>query len=241
MDEEIGALPTSEESAISTPEAVGEQAPTTETSESSFTELNPDTLPPELQELWNQTYKSLQGDYTRKTQDISSYKSKATAYDELMPYVQQLIAGDTPGTEPQAQPQQSGEELLTQILENPENLTKLIQEEAKKLVDPLYQERSEKQAETTYNELLSKYPDLPQYEDKVAEYVLKGYDPEDAYRIVTYDARYQAGVDKGTKATEKRDGASSPTSANTTVTSNKRVTSFEEAFERAKKSTGWNG
>jgi hypothetical protein len=55
------------------PEGQPEPEPSPEPSENSFTNVDPKTLPPELQA----TYKSLQADYTRKTQEAAPYRKFA--------------------------------------------------------------------------------------------------------------------------------------------------------------------
>lgn len=53
----------------------GQSAPT----EESFSNIDPQTLPPELQAV----YKSLQADYTKKTQSAADSRKKAEAYDQI--------------------------------------------------------------------------------------------------------------------------------------------------------------
>jgi hypothetical protein len=47
--------------------------------EESFSSIDPTTLPPELQSI----YKSLQADYTKKTQGVADTRKKADAYDQI--------------------------------------------------------------------------------------------------------------------------------------------------------------
>lgn len=47
--------------------------------EQSFSNIDPKTLPPELQAV----YKNLQADYTKKTQEVASDRKKAQSYDQM--------------------------------------------------------------------------------------------------------------------------------------------------------------
>ena len=64
---------TEPESTPTEPTAEPEGQPQQEPSPESFTNIDPNTLPPELQSI----YKSLQGDYTRKTQEVAPIRKFA--------------------------------------------------------------------------------------------------------------------------------------------------------------------
>jgi hypothetical protein len=69
-------------SSVGTPEGQNGQAATQAQSapaEEGFTNIDPTTLPPELQPV----YKSMQADYIKKTQSIAEAKKKAENYDKI--------------------------------------------------------------------------------------------------------------------------------------------------------------
>jgi hypothetical protein len=55
-------------------------AETQEVTEESFTAMDPNSLPPEVQDA----YRSMQADYTRKTQEIAKIRAKADLLDKVM-------------------------------------------------------------------------------------------------------------------------------------------------------------
>lgn len=221
------------EQASSTPETQSDQATPTETE--SFTSIDPSTLPAELQELWDKTYKSMQGDYTRKTTALSDTQKKAQEYDALMAEVEKMSKAEPPAQE---SPQETGEQLLTRILENPDSLREIIREEAKRIADPLFNESNAAKASAEYDRLLSAYPDLPEYEDQVAKEVAKGIPAETAIKSIRYDKAYQKGVDEGAKKVAARDATAQPSAAPASVIPNSNVSNIWEALKQAKKQLG---
>lgn len=77
------AAPTGQaEVSTGTPDSQNGQAATQAQSapaEESFSSIDPNTLPPELQAA----YKSMQADYTKKTQSIAEFRKKAEGWDQI--------------------------------------------------------------------------------------------------------------------------------------------------------------
>lgn len=197
-----------------------------QTIEDSFTSLDPTTLPPEAKPF----YDSMLKDYRSKTAEIADlrgnapdWQAKADAFDGLMAndgFVKLLnaveqaqngtVAADNPATQ-----SPTGEDLLLQILDNPNKLNELIRNEAEKLVNPIADRVNAEQAAKLHAELLAKHPDLPQHEAKMAEYLERSnftLEPEEAYRLATYDAVKQAGINQGAQSVQKRNQAAQPAS-----------------------------
>jgi hypothetical protein len=173
---------------------------------------------------------------------IADLKTKAEAYEELLPYLEQIMQ------QPEQQKEQpTGEDILARIKEDPTYLDKLVEEKAKQLVDPLYQERNMAEATKQYNDFLENHPDLPEHEDVMIPLVTpvsqggKGLSLEEAYKVATYDKVLQKGIDKGAETVKKRDGAASPQTSTAPVRSDKRPRTYDEAYQLAREQTGWTG
>lgn len=77
------AAPSAEPAAtapVETPSQNGSANGQTAPAEDKFSNIDPETLPPELKGV----YKNLQADYTRKTQSIAEARKKAQAYDQIV-------------------------------------------------------------------------------------------------------------------------------------------------------------
>lgn len=224
-----------------------DQAPEATDQPESFTSVDPSTLPPELQA----TYKSLQADYTRKTQNLAEINRKAAAFEEVMsnPNLSKMVAtastqpGESPA--PQETPM-SGEELLVKILDDPQALFDIVDKRAEEIanrkLEPLSEKVYSKEADTEITRLSQKYPDFLDHESQIVE-TMEKYgldDPESAYKLVTYDKIEQKGVDRGVQVTEARIKGAQPESSTAPVVKAGKM-SFQEAFEQAKRSQGWTG
>lgn len=241
VDQSLNGNPTpTTDQATGTDESANDS--TVENKEESFTD--PSQLPEELQTI----YKSMQGDYTRKTQELSSFRTKAEQLDALMsnPRFNQVLenlSGEATKTQaPELDiSQMSGEDVLTKIVEDPSFLAKMVRQEAQALVKPVSDSYYQDKAEAEISRLRSAYPDFKEYESDIATMVEKrGYDPEDAYKTLTWGKMKQAGINEGVKSVEQRKEAAQPDTTHAAVTGNKAKTVFE-AFEHAKKIHNWNG
>ncbi len=227
-----------------TPGTTPDQATSTE----SFSAIDPATLTPELQAL----YKSMQADYTKKTQGLSSkekeytsFQSKAQAFDELMnnPKFSKLAESvNAPDPTEPAPPPLSGEALIAQILENPDSLKEMIRAEAQNLYGPLADRYYGELASKEIEGLKGKYSDFGEYEDQIASVLEKDQSgvlqAEQVYKMLAYDKVKQQGINEGVKALEQRGHAAAPPTSAATVSPNERVNSIFEAFTKAKNAQG---
>lgn len=213
----------------------------------TFTNVDPKTLPPELQSI----YKSMQADFTRKTQDIASSKEKAEAFDTLAsnPQFSKLMEVLGGQAAPQATEisQLSGEQLLEKIIEDPNYLQDLIKQEARKQVEPLELKYFQDVAAKELVQLDQKYS-VEKYGDtsfralqpKIAELVDKGYGAEEAYKIITWDSAKQKGANEATATLTKRNKDAQPSSkAADVVSAAKSFNSVREAFNDAATQHGY--
>jgi hypothetical protein len=206
--------------------------------------IDPSTLAPELQAI----HKSLLGDYTAKTQEIADIKNRAAAFDELMgnPQFSKLVENlDKYGNvQPQPEPtvqEMSGEEILTKIIEDPKWLQNEIERVAREQTKPLFDSEAQRTADSTIKELSAKYPDFMDYQDKIAARIEKScsnMDPEDAYRLETYDKSVQKGANMGAQVTQQRINAAGAKGSPATVVSDKTAKTIQEAYAAARKQHG---
>lgn len=214
--------------------------------EIDLTSIDPNTLSPELQEL----HKSLLGDYTRKTQEISTIKGQADAFNELanQPGFAEVLANlekygtfTAPAEEQKPVQQMNGEEILTKILEDPNWLTNKIREEAQALNQPILEREGQREASSTIEKLTAKYPDFPEYSNDIAKKIEQSgfkMDPEDAYKALAFDKSYQKGANEATKVTQDRINAAGTKGSSAQVTQPQVFKTINEAFQAAKKQHG---
>lgn len=243
-DQVIGSQDTGTDQATGTDESSVSDSEVT-TTEESFTD--PSKLPPELQA----TYKSMQADYTRKTQGLADVSKKAEALDVLMnnPQFNAFMKALEEGNQPKRETgeidtsQMSGEELISKLVENPSMLRSLIQQEAKTLVDPIAESYYADKAGAEIQRLRSAYPDFQNYESDIVSMIESGEvnSPEAGYKILSWANVKQQGINEGIKTVEKRSGSTQPPSSNAPTSPTGKYGSVLEAFEAAKQLTGWKG
>lgn len=253
------STPAVDDAALGSPAVVTDQVQGTDTStvnddvstptesvEESFTKIDPKSLPPELQAI----HKSMLKDYTQKTQEISEYRKKADTYDTLMgndsfTKLIDLVNNPTPAVPGVAAEPLSGEQLLSEILEKgPGRLDEIVNERLQERLGPLENDIYTEKANKAYQDLIQKYPDLPEHEEAMAEKIRNAnynLSPDDAYMIVTYDKVKQQGINEGAEAVAKRNAAAQPGSSTAVVTPSNRPQSVADAFAQAQATLGWTG
>lgn len=218
----------------------------TQTTDDTFTSIDPSTLPEELKPLYNSMLK----DYRDKTAGVADIRRKEAEIDAILndPQIQSLLNQDTPVQPPQAEVPLSGEQLLLDILDNPQKLQEMIQAEASKMMAPLQQDFTSRQMGELVQKLGTEYPDLGNYEqaiaDRVSKYGLSGSNSNEAYqslvdmyKIVSFDSVKQKGINQGVATVTKRNGMAQPqATAAATEPVNQKAKSIWEAFEQAKNS-----
>lgn len=108
--------------------------------EEQFTDVDPKTLPPELQAL----HKQLQSAFTKKTQGIADLKKKAEYYDQLaadeevLQFLDQRSRRGKETTEDKPEPLVSEQE-YAEALSSPEGFSKVMQAMLQKAMQPLQQ------------------------------------------------------------------------------------------------------
>lgn len=116
--------------------------------EESFTDVDPQTLPPELQAL----YKKMQSGFTKKMQGLSEAQKKAGIYDQLagdkdfVDFWQQRLAKGQVPTPGEPEPLVS-EQDYSEALSSPQGFEKVMQKIIQKAVQPL--QEKVRQAEAT--------------------------------------------------------------------------------------------
>jgi hypothetical protein len=207
-----------------------------------------DSLPEELQAL----AKQLQGDYTRKTQELAAVRGKADAFEELsnnpgfvslMENIEKYGSPVPPAI--QEAPAMSGEEWLLKAIEDPNFVKNMIREEAQKIVDervsPLTDREARSASEAEITRLSTKYSDFNDHQDAIAEMIEQSkytLDPETAYKVLTYDSVRSKGVEEGARVTETRVKAASVSGSKAQVQTPVLYKSMAEAYIAAKKAHG---
>lgn len=221
-----------------------EQASGESEEESAFSKVNPDELPKELQ----QAYKSMQADYTRKTQEIREIKEKAKLYDQWQQ--EQIIKSKFPQPVKQATPET--EDYLAQSLgvdindltpeekQQFDTLSKLIDSAVTKRitehVKPIQNKMMHKEYEQELAEVRKAHSDfdtyLPLIESKLKSNPQLTY--EDAYKLASYDDREKKGRSEALKNLEVKKKQAIPKVAQAKE-SEEPASNFESIFGWAKK------
>jgi len=261
MPDADAAVPAVTEQAVSTPAPAQDQAPASDQADLLGTPASfslddvPEDYRSRVQSKLDEVEalrKSLHGDYTRKTQEIADARQKAEIADFILnhPDAEKILSLLDGGQA--AQPAAGPADIATLLQTDPAAAVQAIKEQVRAEMEaeiaPVkesYRQQTEAEAanraQAVYDGLLEKYPDLPEYEADVAAKVSKGYDPEDAIKAVRHDRVYQKGIDQGAKAAAARDAAKLPESRPAAAVAPGRPKSFKEAWEQAKKETGWSG
>lgn len=126
--------------------------------EEQFTDLDPNTLSPELQA----TYKQLQAAFTKKTQGVAELKKKAEIYDQLAAdeeVLQFLDQRSRRGQEATGKPEQQQplvtEEEYAEALSGPQGFANVFQKLLTKAIQPLQQKVREAEAADIIEEFAS--------------------------------------------------------------------------------------
>lgn len=253
MESEEAVLPAVDQ-AVSSPQdqATGNQDTgqdqATSYHESRFTSIDPSTLPDELKPL----YKSLDTDYRHKTQEVAALRSKAEAFDMVRPLMDNLSQLQNQLSPQDYGPESimtglTGEQILYKIIEDPAFLQNVIDERAQgianQLVSPYAEQSLEMETRQVVQDVISRYPDLPQYEQSIVNLMEKNADLglEDAYKIASYERARQEGVNQGVQTAQRRGQSGQPTGSSAPVKSANQPKSVFEAFEQAKRQVGWQG
>lgn len=247
METETNAVVEGAEQDVVTQQPDNDQA-TAEESTDSFSTVDINSLPEELKPL----AKQLQGDYTRKTQELSATRGKAQAFDELvnnpgfatmMENIEKYGSPVAPPKEPEAKI--SGVELLEKMIEDPDYFWQEVERRAEEKVKPHVEYLSEREAsqvaDTEIARLTTLYPDFPDYADKIATRIEDSkfaLTAEQAYMLETYSIAKSSGMDEGAKATEKRMKNAGNTSNTGVVAPEKQFSTMQEAFAAALKQHG---
>lgn len=188
------ASPTSETPEALEPQALPAETQTTEQptsgsadSGASFTNIDPSKLPPELQPI----YKSMQADYTRKTQETAEIRKRNEVAEQLFanPDIQRAIYQTLypQASQPVAQPPAKEEEDLSQLSE--EELferaveTKVSEklEEFKAALEPqqkfVYQQNLQSAMTNAIETMRKKYPDFDNYGAAIRQAFSSPQDP----------------------------------------------------------------
>lgn len=215
-----------------------------------------DDIPEEYRGIVEEKLKSLQADYTKKTQDVADVRRKAEAFETLMAdetaktVLENLAKYGTP-TPPQQAPVQklTGEALLLGILEGGEEyLDRMIQERAERLIDlrvtPLSAAQAGQQAEAEMARLQAKYPDFMEREDEISRLIEESeyrLDPESAYKIAAFGktpAKQAAEAAKAQSQEGREKAAGASPKGSPVATAPGRFKNISEAFEAAKRTHG---
>lgn len=258
MPEAPAVVPEDQGQAHGTPDTPVDQAPPEADSSAEFTSVDINTLPEELKG----TYKSLQADYTRKTQELSKVQKeiqgKASAFDQLSsnPGFAQMMDNiekfGTPTPAPTAPKHElTGEEVLLKILENPQYLKQLVRDEALALVSPLTEKEAERESQSVYTKFTSDtetYPYFKEYETQIAEMLDELPNGIALDKIPKYiDSFYKSLVfdrvrvsNDASKKNENREKAAalSPGSSAADASAPKGKMSMQQAFQSAMKEHG---
>ena len=229
------------------------QEPVAQSNEPTF--MDPASIPDELLPA----YKSMQGQWTRKMQDISNQRQKVEAYDQFLANPQATIrnlAGQygielqkaqeqvAPESQENYEPK-SWEEVLSRAEQRAESR---VLETLKPVLDPMLAELKSVKKSETERKLDSEWAEWRQYENEMID-VLKKHptlanDPTLLAMVATpkevRDSKmYKKALD--TMNSKKQSAKVATTGgAKAQNTTNARATSFSEAIANAKRQLGWN-
>lgn len=197
-------------------------------------------------------YKKLQAEFTRKSQEFSEFQKRYSKEAEELAAFRQMYSNQQAQTQ---KPQDiSGRELSAKefaSLEPMEQLDYLIDKRVGKVVTPLQQENTalkqqlnylvNEAANRTWNEFVAAHPDASNMGEQLSAVINKyGMPLHEAYKFIKADMAVPEAKQEVLKEIEAKKDASKimkPVSTPTTP-ANTKVSSFEEAFEKAKKELG---
>jgi len=216
-----------------------------EPNEESFTKVNPDDLPKELQDA----YKQMQADYTRKTQESAEEKKKAQLYDQLVQ--EQMVNQKFPKQEQKAEPETQGylAEALGVSLDELEPAQKQQLEQLAKIVDTAVNRRVGESIKPIQDDLLTRdyrqelaearkrYEDFDEYTQDIKSIVSQNpqMSYEQAYKIASYEQAAKKGRTEAVKNFEAKKKQSSPKTSPSAKESDEPEKGFENIFNWAKK------
>lgn len=232
------------ESADSEVEGSTEQVEeSTEQASESFTSTKIEDLPIELQ----QKYREMQGDYTRKMQELGEKGKKAELYDQLVN--EQMVQQKFPEPAPEASPETT--DYLAEALkvdtstldstqrQQLEMLAKVVDAAVDKRVTekvtPLQQEIRNRDYKQELAEVKKKYPDFDKYTDGIRG-AMQGNQQltfEQAYQIASYNDAIKKGRSDALKNLEVKKQQATPKTTSATK-ANERMSTFEEIVGWAK-------
>jgi len=244
---------TSTESApeeVSTSDEVSEEPVSSESeqTEDSFSSTKVEDLPPELQAQ----YKQMQGDYTRKMQELSENRNKVELYDQMQQ--EQLLNQKFPET-PAAEAQDGTLQHLmhefgvdsrsmdTDQMRQMEVLAKVIDGVADKRVRetiaPMQQDLMRRDYAQELASARKKFSDFEQFTPQIKSLVAnnKQMSYEQAYLIASHGAQKQAGRNEALKNKEVKRAQASPSTSSAT-TEEETPKGFDNIFYMMKKKLG---
>lgn len=201
--------------------------------------FDPNQVPAELKE----SFKRMQGAFTRAMQGLSTEREKVKLYDQLM-------SGDTEqaikmlAAKAGLRVSRDGEVTSTGDKEDDSPTTRYLRDVIKKEVAPLFEEIKATQnkiaAESLISQLRSNFPDWYVYENEMAtlleQHPTLRRDPAKLYRLAKAEAEE---VETSERAGSKSEQViTKPSTSRSSVVVPKKAATIEEAFESAKKQLG---
>lgn len=213
----------------------------------AFSKINPDELPDELKGV----YKQMQGDYTRKTQELSALKRDAEEFRRLQQ--EQLVKEKFPA--PQATVSEGTQDMVAEAFgldpatmdadqrAQLSTLAKGVEHIAKKMVaesiTPMQNQLMAKEINQELSETRKKYSDFDQHIPAIQSLVKQNPSMtyEDAYKLATWEEQKKAGVSEAYANMEKKKEKASPTTK-TQATEDKEYNNFFEAAKASMRELG---
>ncbi len=206
------------------------------------------------QEVYSpENYKKLQAEFTRKSQEFSEFQKRYSKEAEELATFRQMYAKEQ--TAQQQPPRQTTNKTLSAKefanLEPMEQLNYLVDQRINEVVNPYVakiqqlegyiQHTQQVEAQRTWNEFVAAHPDAANMAGELAQIISQHNMPIDkAYKLLKADMAVPEAKQEVLKEIEAKKDASKimkPVSTPTTP-ANTKVSSFEEAFEKAKKELG---
>lgn len=208
----------------------------------SFSSLNPDELPPELQAV----YKQMQRDYTNKTKEASDLRKKAELYDQLQ---QQELMQERFPTKPANEIQKTTiDRLYSKMNVDPSQLTheqhqqmqvwadfmaEEIQSAINQHVVPIQNQVMTREKVDELKQLRSKYSDFNDHIPEIRKILQQNPNMsyEYAYKVATFDqAKDKAKVEYQTKLQQQKAKSMPTTKVGKTSVTPPKGSSFRDIF-----------
>lgn len=195
----------------------------------------PEEYRPLLEEEYKKvdnSYKSMQADYTRKNEGRSELQRKADAFDEVAPYLEEKQNADAK-QEDNTKPDE--EELSPEQKEAKDYFQKMIDKTMEEKLNPLEQDRQDREVDSYFDDLTDKYPDFKESAPEVlTEYEKTGENPELIYLRMTLPKEHQRGINESEKNRQKRAADTVERgAAGVSNVSNKQAQNVKEAWAQA--------